>query len=33
MIQSTPAMMPEVVPEPLQFITRTGTMSAAGATP
>ena len=33
MIQSIPAMMSEVLPDPLQFITRIGTTSAAGATP
>jgi hypothetical protein len=33
MIQSMPAMMSEVLAEPLQFKTRTGTTSAAGATP
>jgi len=33
MIQSMPAMMSEVLPEPLQFITRTGTMRADDATP
>jgi hypothetical protein len=33
MIQSIPAMMSEVLPEPLQFMTRIGTMRAAGATP
>ena len=33
MIQSMPAMMSEVLPDPEQLITRTGTMSADGATP
>jgi hypothetical protein len=28
-----PAMMSDVLPDPLQFITLTGTMSADGATP
>ncbi|MEY3483131.1 MAG: hypothetical protein RLZ40_1174 [Actinomycetota bacterium] len=31
--QSIPAMMSDVLPDPEQFITRTGTTSAAGATP
>ena len=32
-IQSIPAMMSDVLPEPLQFMTRIGTIRADGATP